>query len=173
MNKPARPVDEHLTPLNRIRHQYTCLGCLAPLPKFISLLNYGRQIAPLDGPTFRVRWSVDGNIVSFAGGSLTMNQFRALGHRLPDQASKLCEELMYHWLPLVRLDQIHDDLNNSHHGFSFVNHPANRLSDAHLDLFQRACTAETNGLLSNDRWTCRLFDDTSLLVMSTCASSCA
>ena len=152
LNKPARPVNDHLTPLNRLRHQYTCLGCLAPLPEFISLLNYGRRIAPLDGPTFRVRWSHDGNTVSFEGGSLTMDQFRALGHTLLDQASKLCDELMYHWLPPVRLDQIHDDLNNSRHGFSFVNHPANHQSEAHLELFQRACTAETNGLFSNDRW---------------------
>jgi hypothetical protein len=152
IGRESRPRQGHLTLLKEFRQRYTCHGSLTPLIEFISLRDYGRKIAHIDGPTFRVSWSDDGETVSYEGGSLQMNQFRALGHYLLDRCATICRRLMYGWEPDVQLGQVRDDLNNSRRGYSFVSHPANRLSDAYLTLSTRACIASGDGLLRNERW---------------------
>jgi hypothetical protein len=143
------------TRLHQIRRKYTCIGCLTPIDEFISLRAYGRKITPSDGPAFRVFWGEDGETVSFEGGSLRMEKFRALGYYLLNQAKALCSELMYQWQPPVDLNKVHDDLSNQRQGFSFVHHPANGLTDAYLQLSTRAYMASKDGLLHKERWISR------------------
>jgi hypothetical protein len=152
LGRSARPPRGHLTRLNKLRRRYMCLGCLAPTGEFISLHDYGRSLARADGPAFRVRWSEDGETVYYRDSSLQMTQFRALGHRLLDLAETSCRRLMYDWAPVIDLNRIKDDLCNNQHGFSFVQHPANGLSDAYLQLLPRACAVPEGPLLTGNRW---------------------
>lgn len=48
------------------------------MDEFLSLRNYGRAISRSDGPAFRVTWSQDADVVSWAGVDLSMDQFRKI-----------------------------------------------------------------------------------------------
>lgn len=53
---------------------------------------------------------------------------------------------MFELHPVVDLANVKDDLINTQYGYSFVQHPANKLADACLDLATKACTTRRNGL---------------------------
>lgn len=152
LRRRARPARGHLSLLNRVRRRFMCFGCLTPIAEFTSLRAYGREICRTDGPSFRVRWSEDGQTVYFNDTSVQMTEFQALGHRMLDNAAALCRRLMFSWAPSVRLNHIKDNLYNTHQGHSFIQHPGNRLSNAYLQLSTRACTAPEDGLMHGDQW---------------------
>lgn len=81
-----------------------------------------------------------------------MDDFRGLGQLFLDKAEELCRDLMFDVLPDVDLAKVRDDLTNMNRGFSFVQHQANQLSNAYLDLSARACTTRRNGLLKDGCW---------------------
>src|SRR5439155_1348155 len=56
---------------------------------------------------------------------------------------------------VVDLATVKDDLTNTEYGFSFVQHPANGLADAYLDLLSPACTRGRDGLVHGGRWSNR------------------
>jgi hypothetical protein len=149
---PARPRHNQSEQLNRVRRAKMCLGSQAPMDEFLSLRNYGRAISRSDGPAFRVTWSQDADIVSWAGVYLSMDQFRKISHDTIDCATAVCRQMMYEWCPESDLTRIRDRLSNTALGYSFVTDPANGLGEAYLELSRRACLATVNGLMTDDDW---------------------
>ncbi|EMT69415.1 hypothetical protein FOC4_g10000086 [Fusarium odoratissimum] len=68
------------------------------------------------------------------------------------RAESLCEQLMYSWKPLCGLSSVKDDMANTTHGLSFVNHPKNVLAETYLELSLKACTNQVNPLSRKGRW---------------------
>jgi hypothetical protein len=118
----------------------------------VSLRCYGRVVAQSDGPSFRVRWSEDGQVLSWDEGSLSLHQFRSIAHDVLRRAAAAADQLMYGWDPAYDLATIKDKMANTARGYSFVSEPANGLSEAYLALSQRASLASMDGLLSKDGW---------------------
>ncbi|KAJ9655925.1 hypothetical protein H2201_008698 [Coniosporium apollinis] len=147
-----RPRQDHLARLNEVRLGYMVQGCLSPLGEFLSLRDYGRVLGRSDLPAFMVRWSDDGQILYYGEDHITLQQFRDFTHKIVKSAATICARLMYDWQPEVDLGSIKDDLRNSTEGFSFVQHPVNRLADAYLELSARACMDQEDGLLVHDEW---------------------
>jgi hypothetical protein len=152
IGRNRRPALNPLAILQPVREKYICFGCLTALPEFVSLLAFGHKVAHTDGPTIQFHWSDDGQQISYGDHTLGMEQFRSFSHSLIERCGQLCRTLMYGWEPPVQLDRIRDDMSNTQRGYSFIHHPANRLSEAHLDLFRRACTAPENALMRQDHW---------------------
>jgi hypothetical protein len=50
--------------LNRVRRNKMCSGLQAPMSELLSLRSYGRAISRSDGPSFRVNWHEDDQVVS-------------------------------------------------------------------------------------------------------------
>jgi hypothetical protein len=63
---------------------------------------------------------------------------------------------MFDLNPDIDLLSIKDNMVNTHHGFSFVQHPQNKLADSYLKLSSKACTTRRGGLFKNGRWELRL-----------------
>jgi hypothetical protein len=149
---PARPRYDQAEQLNRVRRAKICLGSQAPMDELLSLRNYGRAISRSDGPTFRVTWSQNTDIVSWGGVEMTMDQFRKISHDTIDCATAVCRQMMYEWCPESDLTRIRDRLSDTTLGYSFVADPANGLGEAYLELSRRACLATVNGLMTDDDW---------------------
>jgi hypothetical protein len=149
---PRRSQHGQLERLNQIRLEYMVFGCLTPLGEFLSLRAFGRKQARSDTPSFLVRWSDDGGTLFYDDTSISMEDFRNFGHSLVRHAEALCDTLMFNWLPRVDLNRVRDEMSNARQGYSFIQHPANDLSTAYLTLSTRACTAQRDGLLREDRW---------------------
>ncbi|KAK3898244.1 hypothetical protein C8A05DRAFT_47376 [Staphylotrichum tortipilum] len=116
---PTRPRQGQLERLNKVRAKAFCLGSQAPVGELLSLRNYGRKLARADGPAFHVRWSDDGQVLSWDNGSLSISQFRALSHSLLESVSSSTRCLM---------------MSMTAKGYSFVVELANHLADAFLAL---------------------------------------
>ena len=149
---PRRPSQGHFEILNNVRLKCMVLGCLTPLGEFISLRARGRRLALGDPPSILAHWSDDKQTLSYGDTSISMESFRNFGHALVQHAEALCNSLMFNWLPEVDLASVKDDMSNIIQGYSFLQHPANRLSLAYLKLSTRACMAQRDGLLRGDRW---------------------
>ncbi|EEA22401.1 conserved hypothetical protein [Talaromyces marneffei ATCC 18224] len=147
-----RPRRYHLDRLNPIRSRYMIARALTPLAEFQSLRDYGRTIARTDPPSFLLRWSEDGQTVSFGGGELHMATFRRLAWYFLDEAETLCQDLLLDYYLSIDLDSVQDDLTNLSRGFSFIQHPKNRLINAYLELANRACTYRQHHLFYNGQW---------------------
>jgi len=151
----ARPRHGQLDLLNHVRTRKMCLGSQAPMGAFISLRSYGRGLSRSDGPSFHVRWSEDGQEVSWGHSQshrLSMPDFKQISQDVLQSATLLCCRLMYNWQPHFDLETIKDEISNNNAGYSFVSDPANELSDAYLDLSRRACLASFDGLMTDDSW---------------------
>ncbi|KAH6985327.1 hypothetical protein EDB80DRAFT_821764 [Ilyonectria destructans] len=146
---PARPLFGHLKALNAIRVEKMCDGTMSPLGEFLSLLAYGRALHRAEGPAYHFHWSENDQVLSWDGHlHLTMNSFRGLSREALRQATIQCRRLMYEWEPAdPDLGAIRDRLSTSTAGYSFVADPTNRLADAYLEVFMRACTSPVDGLL--------------------------
>ncbi|KAJ9643641.1 hypothetical protein H2199_004320 [Coniosporium tulheliwenetii] len=105
--------------------------------EFQSLRAFGRKLAETDPPAFTMRWSEDGQTAYYDDGYITMEAFRNFGHHILGKAEALCETLMYGWSPDLNLSEVKDDMRNTQLGYSFVQHPANGLSMAYLELCAR------------------------------------
>jgi hypothetical protein len=76
--------------LNKIRQRTLCLESPAPLKELPSLRDYVRVINRSDGPSFRMTWSEDGQIVSWDDQHLSMSQFRQVGHESLQAGATIC-----------------------------------------------------------------------------------
>jgi hypothetical protein len=83
----------------------------------------------------------DGETLSYGDTSISMENFCRFRHTLIQEAEALFDSLMYDWLPQFDLADVKDDMTNTTRGYSFVQHPANKLSLAYLKLSTRACTS--------------------------------
>ena len=129
-----------------------CLDSLAPFGEFYSLRDFGKKALCSEGLSFWVQWSEDGQTLFFAEHRLQLSQFRQLAHSILDAATTRCSRLMFDWLPAVDLRNIKDDFRNTHYGFSFVRHLSKHLSNAYLQLLDRASTAEKQPLIQQGQW---------------------
>jgi hypothetical protein len=84
--------------------------------------------------------------------SLTIESFRGLAEHFLVKAKELCDDLMFGLNPEIDLAKVKDNLTNTQYGFSFVQHLANKLADAYLDLSTKACTTRRNGLFRENQW---------------------
>jgi hypothetical protein len=80
-----------------------------------------------------------------------MESFRRLAEHFLVKAEELCDDLMFGLNPVIDFAKVKDDLTNTQYGFSFVQHPSNKLADAYLDLSTKACTTRRNGLFRSDQ----------------------
>ena len=147
INWEARPRTGQLTRLNRMRKRFMCLSCQAPLGELLSLRTYGRAFSRTDGPSFRVRWSDDGQTVSWANGKLCMSDFRSFAQRSIELARTLLDQMMYGLRPRFDMNSLHDEMSVVKHGYSFVQDPRNNLSTKYLELSSQACLDPENGLM--------------------------
>ena len=81
-----------------------------------------------------------------------MGQFRLFSDFFIEKAGRLCDELMFGWKPTIDLSKIKDDITNSQKGYSFVTNPNNSLSEAYLELCNRACASRQDSLSRRGRW---------------------
>ncbi|KAI5455742.1 hypothetical protein BGZ63DRAFT_137258 [Mariannaea sp. PMI_226] len=148
-----RPRINQLQRLEPIRQSYMVNGAQSPFEEMMSLRNYGRVLARTDSPAFLFRWSDDSQTI-FHGDvmNVSMGNFRRLPDYFIEQAEALCDELMLNWRPSVDLAQIKDDMMDMTQGFSFVKHTKNRLQEAYLELYERACTTRLRGLSRAGSW---------------------
>ncbi|KAH7190073.1 hypothetical protein DER44DRAFT_851671 [Fusarium oxysporum] len=149
----TRPRTGQVSRLQKIRQEYLVLGSQSPFEELFSLLAYGRAIASSETPAFLLTWSDDGQTVSYKDEiSVHMEKFRRLPMTLLERAEALCSELMYGWRPPCDLSSVKDDMSNTTHGFSFVSHPKNGLTDAYLELSLKACTNQASPLSRKGKW---------------------
>ena len=148
----CRPRLGQLDKLNLVRREKMCLGAQAPLSECVSLRMYGRVLSQTDGPSFRALWSDDGEVIRWDEHRLSMSEFRALSGDLLERTSKAIDRLMYSWDPGCNLDSITDRMANMEQGYSFVSEPANNLRLAYLELSNRACLPESDGLALETGW---------------------
>ncbi|KAM0722087.1 hypothetical protein Q7P37_003013 [Cladosporium fusiforme] len=148
----ARPRTGQLDKLNSVRERFMCLGSQAPLGELLSLRSYGRAFSRTDGPSFRVRWSDDGETVSWADGKLRLSEFRSFAQRAVDSADEFLREMMYGMRPRFDLTRFRDDMSVTKQGYSFVQDPRNDLATKYLDLSSQACLDSENGLMSGKSW---------------------
>lgn len=148
----ARPRNGQLDELNRVRERFMCIGSQAPLGELLSLRSYGRAFSRTDGPSFRVRWSDDGETVSWADGKLCLREFRSFAKRAMDSADELLRVMMYGMRPRFDLTRFRDDMSATKQGYSFVQDPRNNLAMKYLDLSSQACLDSENGLMSGESW---------------------
>jgi hypothetical protein len=150
---PQRPRTDQLSRLQAVRRAYMVAGAPSPFEEIFCLMAYGRAMAATDTPPFLLRWSDDGQSVSYDDQlTITMGQFRTLPDVVLREAEGLCDTLMYGWQPKVDLGSIKDSLTNRGHGYSFVTHPPNGLAEAYTELSFRACTSEQRSLSKNGTW---------------------
>jgi len=122
------------------------------MDELLSLRSYGRALSRTDGPSFRVNWSDDGETVKWDAGSLSMTQFRDLGHKAMQAASASLKRMMRGFLSSFQLETIRDRLSNNTKGYSFVYDPANALDEVYINLCSHLCLASTDGLMRGDAW---------------------
>lgn len=127
-------------------------SALTAMSDFLSLRNHRRTVGRSDGPSFRFRWSDDGQEIFWDEHRLTMTQFRLISQIVLGTANSHCARLMYDWSPSCALDGIQDCLAVNAFGYSFVTEPSNALGDKHLELSRRACLSTIDGLMSDNGW---------------------
>ncbi|KAF5710827.1 hypothetical protein FMUND_9323 [Fusarium mundagurra] len=148
-----RPRTNQLARLQNVRQEYLVLGSQSPFEELFSLLAFGRAIAGSETPAFLLKWSDDGQVVSYRDDiAVHMEQFRRLPKVLLVRAEALCELLMYGWKPPCDLASVKDDMANTTYEFSFVSHPKNGLAEAYLELTLKACTSQADSLSRKGRW---------------------
>ncbi|KDN66191.1 hypothetical protein CSUB01_12380, partial [Colletotrichum sublineola] len=153
MGIPERSRQGSLARLQDVRHRFTVLGAESPFEEMFTLLCFGRKIAANSTPPFVLHWSDDEKTVTVSNGcSITMKDFKSLPKDLIAKADQVCRELLYHLSPIEDLKSVQDDFKKINTGFSFIHHPANRLSKEYLNLCSRACAGTEARLASNGKW---------------------
>lgn len=142
-----------------IRERFLCFGCQAPFGELLALRGYGRVLSRSNGPTFRVRWSDDGQSISWVDGRLSRDDFRRIGRQVLQDAASTLDSLMYGLPRRISLESIRDDMSNNKAGYSFVMDYRNGLADAYLELSQRVCLNSLEGLMQRKRWNIRAVNE--------------
>jgi len=141
--------------MNQMREAFLCQGSSAPVSELLSLRAYGRVLARTDGSTFRVEWTDDGSSVKWEDGSLTMTQFRALGHHAIRLAEGTIDALVGKYRPGLNLSLLQDRISEHRRGYSFVQEPKNDISSAYLDLANKIGADPERGLMTRNGWNMR------------------
>ncbi|EGU75252.1 hypothetical protein FOXB_14237, partial [Fusarium oxysporum f. sp. conglutinans Fo5176] len=139
--------------LNEVRQKYMVQGSLSPLAELHNLRSFGQKVAKTEPPPFLLRWSDDGNVVSYGSDlTLSMEEFRGLADHFITRSEELCDELMFGFEPHLDINMIKDDFTNAQPGFSFVSHPGNNFNSIYQDLLIQVCTSRGARLARNGHW---------------------
>lgn len=151
---PARDsYSDQVQRLQHYRHEYLIVGGFHPVGEILSLMKYGRKIAQVEGGRSSISWSADGQELECMGQRITMTSFKQFGHDCLHRAETAMKGLMFDWDPTHELNDIKDDLTKSQCGYSFIQHPDNRLERLHRLLLRRSWSSEVeNPLQKHQRW---------------------
>ncbi|CAK7275628.1 hypothetical protein SEPCBS57363_006807, partial [Sporothrix epigloea] len=95
LGRPERPRMYQLDVLNTVRRASLVHGCDGPFDELFSLRNFGRVWAKEEPPAVFLRWSDDGEMVTFDDKfELSMREFRMLADHFITTAQTLCSRLM-------------------------------------------------------------------------------
>jgi len=148
----ARPKTGQLKLLNDVREAYLCHGVAAPVGELLSLRAYGRTVSRTDGPSFRVDWTDDGDVLQWDDGAISMADFRQMGHRVLEMINDLMIDLMSGFHGELDLGKLRDRISDHSQRYSFVQDRSNGLRSAYLELSQKVCADPTHGLLTHKGW---------------------
>lgn len=127
-----------------------CFGSQVPMDELLTIRSYGRAICRSEGPTFRVQWSENGQVVSWDKHQLSMTQFRSISSTVLERAKGVCKCSTYDWKPSCDMSKVRDRLSHSTNGYAFVSDPENGLSSAYMELSRITCLASCHGLITDD-----------------------
>ncbi|KAM0724082.1 hypothetical protein Q7P37_000262 [Cladosporium fusiforme] len=97
----------------------------------------------------------DSSSVKWEDGSLTMTEFRALGHHALRLVQGTIDALMGKFRPALNLSLLRDRISEHKHGYSFVQEPKNDISSAYLNFANRICADPESGLMTRKGWNMR------------------
>jgi hypothetical protein len=133
LGRRARPRSGQTRLLNDMREAYFCHGNAAPVGELLSLRAYGRTVSRTDGPSFRVDWSDDGDIIKWHDGEISMVKFRQLGHRVLQMIDDLMGTMMSGFRAELDLHKLRDRMSD--HLFR----TGQTVYDPHISIYQKRC----------------------------------
>lgn len=148
----ARPRSGQLDRFKRMRPAKMSLGSPAPLDGLFSLRTYGRSLSRSEGPSLRVTWSDDSQMISWENRLMAMNDFRSIGRLVLQRARWCSDRFMYGWTPPYHWSEVKDTLSNIQTGYSFVSDSANGFSGECLKLSRIACLVTNNSPMADNCW---------------------
>ena len=139
--------------MNEVRTTYLLMGGFHPIAQMISILQYGRKIAEVEGTRCLVAWSEEGNRLECGNQFITMEKFQEYSHNILHDAEILMSRMMFGWNPVADLAAIKDDMRENTQGYSFVSNPDNGLERCYCQLLPRSSTgSEETALQKRGEW---------------------
>lgn len=124
----------------KLRRKHLADGGFSPMSKMLSLLAYGKYIALNHQNGGSLFWDGD-EVALFRGRRIVIADFRTMIDTIISRAEDLLwSELM--WTSsggrfTLALDDLVDDVTLSRRGFSFLDDPANRLTDTRRQMWEK------------------------------------
>ncbi|KAJ9413224.1 hypothetical protein FOXG_15161 [Fusarium oxysporum f. sp. lycopersici 4287] len=132
--------------LEAIRQRYLVRGCYTPFGELIELKAFSKPIVRQEGMPGNLSWAPDGR--SFVVGNdkeVKLSDFCKTYHKAIALVEEQVEEMMLGLKPNFNLDIVGDDLNCRKAGWSFLQKPENKLSDAREMLINKLRTSQFRG----------------------------
>ncbi|KAL5611084.1 hypothetical protein FOBRF1_007201 [Fusarium oxysporum] len=132
--------------LEAIRQRYLVRGCYTPFGELIELKAFAKSIVRQEGMPGNLSWAPDGR--SFVVGNdkeVKLSDFCKTYHKAIALVEEQVEEMMLGLKPNFNLDIVRDDLNCRKAGWSFLQKPENKLSDAREMLINKLRTSQFRG----------------------------
>jgi hypothetical protein len=128
-----------------IRGPYLTRGSPSPMGYLFERLQHGRAISKRQGPRTNISWSADGQVLTIAGGCLSMDALRQTIHGVLSQVDTTIRELMLDFWPVFSLHDVSDNLVTHKPGHSFLSDPANGMESQFRFLSRRAFDKHRKG----------------------------
>ncbi|PNP52709.1 hypothetical protein FNYG_15809 [Fusarium nygamai] len=132
--------------LEAIRQRYLVRGCYTPFGELIELKAFAKSIVRQEGMPGNLSWAPDGR--SFVVGNdkeVKLSDFCKTYHKAIALVEEQVEEMMLGLKPNFNVDVVRDDLNCRKAGWSFLQKPENKLSDAREMLINKLSTSQFRG----------------------------
>ncbi|RYC77442.1 hypothetical protein BFJ63_vAg19684, partial [Fusarium oxysporum f. sp. narcissi] len=132
--------------LEAIRQRYLVRGCYTPFGELIELKAFAKSIVRQEGMPGNLSWAPDGR--SFVVGNdkeVKLSDFCKTYHKAIALVEEQVEEMMLGLEPNFNVDVVRDDLNCRKAGWSFLQKPENKLSDAREMLINKLLTSQFRG----------------------------
>ncbi|KAH7150626.1 hypothetical protein DER46DRAFT_689065 [Fusarium sp. MPI-SDFR-AT-0072] len=132
--------------LEAIRQRYLIQGYYTPFGELIELKAFAKSIVRREGMPGNLSWAPDGR--SFVVGNdkeVKLSDFCKTYHNAIALVKEQVEEMMLGLKPGFNIDVVRDDLNCRKAGWSFLQKPENKLSDAWEMLIDKLRTSQFRG----------------------------